>query len=119
MRRYERGQTRIELDRLEKIAKILGVPIYYFFQGGFNDRLRLLAANDDDDWADEKADDQGTSAGLLRESLDLVRAFRSIEPVWIRRRLYLMVLNVSRKVRRQEGLASGKKWSLRAKAAAE
>lgn len=107
VQKYERGANRIGAGRLWQLARILGVPVGWFFE-----ELGVVEAGHDPT--------PGAAAGLAepgvgfilepprqsapsaptprvdrRETLELVRAFNEIEDPQLRRRLYELVRAVS------------------------
>lgn len=87
IQKYERGKNRIGSSRLYEFAKILGVPVSYFFEG----MPEEIAS-------DASADDQTPAGDVLsrRETLDLVRAYYRIPDEAIRRRLGELVRSLAR-----------------------
>ncbi|GAB4270948.1 MAG: helix-turn-helix transcriptional regulator [Pararhodobacter sp.] len=73
IQKYETGMNRVSASRLWDIARTLGVPISFFFEG----------------LAGENADDAGLEADLLanKEAMELVRAYYAI-PEAQRKRLF-------------------------------
>jgi transcriptional regulator with XRE-family HTH domain len=92
VQKYERGSNRLSASRLVEFAKVLDVPITYFFEelpakavaGRFNRKGRT-------------AREQGTpfqqerDPMIKRETLELVRAYYEIRDSRIRKRLFEMV----------------------------
>ena len=102
VQKYEKGSNRIGAGRLQEVARALGVPISYFFEGLSGD------AKDNED--------HGSSANVMRVSgaSDLLRAYAQIGSPVIRR----AVLDLIRKLAdaEQEGQrtpASGKSGTAR------
>jgi transcriptional regulator with XRE-family HTH domain len=88
IQKYERGLNRISASRLFDLARILEVPVSFFF----DDMPEGLAESAPRDAA-ETGRTTGISAGLgdplaERETIDLVRAYYAIEDRTVRRRVY-------------------------------
>lgn len=82
VQKYEKGVNRVGASRLFDLARVLEVPIGFFFEG-------LLP--DDDAGGDSQADIPTmpmSDVGLKRETLDLIRAYNSIRDPIVRRRVY-------------------------------
>jgi transcriptional regulator with XRE-family HTH domain len=89
VQKYERGSNRIGASRLYDLARVLDVPVGFFF----------------DDMSDDVAgrspgQSKGTASGAVdvgpnpmakRETLELVRAYYKIQDPFVRKRLYQMV----------------------------
>lgn len=93
VQKYERGANRIVASRLFELAKVLDVPVSYFF-----DDLSAKAANDA-----HKADTAPLSADLAshdvmaeRETLELVRAYYSIDDERVRRRAFDLLRSLAK-----------------------
>ena len=102
VQKYEKGSNRIGAGRLQEVAKALGVPISYFFEGLAGDT--------------KENEDHGTAANVMRVSgaSDLLRAYAQIGSPVVRR----AVLDLIRKLAdaEQEGQrapAPGKSGSAR------
>lgn len=70
VQKYEKGANRISASRLYRIAKILNVPVSFFF---------------------EDMDGQEVLSGLKREGLELVRAFNRIEQASTRKQVISLI----------------------------
>jgi transcriptional regulator with XRE-family HTH domain len=100
IQKYERGANRIGSSRLHDIARILGVPVAYFFDGaGLSDRQPIQSlgsglAEGSSAFVPQTPDvsppqrevDPRDDLGS-RETLELVRAFNRIGDPLVRRRL--------------------------------
>lgn len=86
VQKYERGTNRIGSSRLDDIARILGVPVGFFFEapggGAYNGSERGVRTT-------VAGSPALTSAGEVdrRETLELVRAFNRIGDPQVRRRM--------------------------------
>ena len=79
VQKYEKGANRVGASRLFDLARVLEVPVAYFFDG-------LPAAR-----PDSTGDIPGwpmAEAGLKRETLDLLRAYNNISDPVVRRRVF-------------------------------
>jgi transcriptional regulator with XRE-family HTH domain len=78
VQKYERGTNRVGASRLFSLAKTLGVPVSYFYDGLDEDGSTTMPAADNDTLYDFIASPDG---------IDLARAFTAIEDVKVRRRM--------------------------------
>jgi transcriptional regulator with XRE-family HTH domain len=84
VQKYEKGTNRIGASRLQQIAKVLGVPIEFFFEGAPNVSSQGVVASDVA--PGYVADFLSTSEGV-----QLTRAFVRITDPNVRRRLISLV----------------------------
>ncbi len=96
VQKYERGANRISASRLWDISQILDVPISYFFDDMSENTMRSLPR-----WV-SRGDvmDAMTSQPLKdpmarRETLELVRAYYTIEKPAVRKRIAEMVKSIA------------------------
>ena len=89
--KYETGNDRIEVARLQQIAEILNVPILFFFGGALSMARDREGACDVVDFLD--------TAYALR----LAQAFRQIEERHIRRSIVELVEQVANTARARRG----------------
>ncbi|MFO1072982.1 MAG: helix-turn-helix transcriptional regulator [Geminicoccaceae bacterium] len=88
VQKYERGINRIGSSRLQELARILGVPVSYFFPAEASAGLAASAATPTAEGAlVSLAEGPGSSMVDRRETLELVRAFNRIGDPLIRRRM--------------------------------
>lgn len=80
VQKYERGVNRISASRLCQFARVLDVPVVYFFDGLNGKGLRASPPSEAD------------SDLLRRETLQLVRAYYRITSPAVRQALYKFVL---------------------------
>jgi transcriptional regulator with XRE-family HTH domain len=86
IQKYERGANRIGSSRLFQLAKVLNVPVSFFFEGmTLEGEKRGALAQPEQEKYD--GDDQLTR----RETLELVRAYYRITNPEVRKRLFEMV----------------------------
>ena len=82
VQKYEKGVNRVGASRLFDLARVLEVPIGYFFDdmpdGPKQDPSGLAAA----------ASNPAYEQSVKRETLDLVRAYYAIRDPQVRRRVY-------------------------------
>ena len=83
VQKYERGANRVGASRLFDLARILEVPVGFFFEG-------LAPAEPDPPVAPPSDIPTPPAVGmeLKRETLELVRAFHCISDPIVRRRVY-------------------------------
>lgn len=86
IQKYERGANRIGSSRLFQLAKVLNVPVSFFFEGMTleGEKRGALAQPEQ-----EKYD--GGDQLTRRETLELVRAYYRITNPEVRKRLFEMV----------------------------
>lgn len=87
VQKYERGHNRISASRLFDVARVLEVPVSYFFDEMSQELLTLAPAPLVPDALPPSA---GTAADPVigREMLDLVRAYYGIREPKVRHRVY-------------------------------
>ena len=96
VQKYERGANRISASRLWDMSQILDVPVNYFFDDMSettmrNSPRRVARGIDDLDSGDGKIKDPMAR----RETLELVRAYYSIEQAKVRKRVAEMVKSIA------------------------
>jgi transcriptional regulator with XRE-family HTH domain len=96
IQKYERGANRISAGRLFEIARVLEVPVGFFFEemptdaggDGFQAGLgRLGVGRLGPENAPEGVDEPQLDAAVQRETLELARAYRRIPDPRLRRKL--------------------------------
>lgn len=101
IQKYERGTNRISAGRLYQFSKILEVPISYFYEQ-FGDSPALMHAMVG--LSDNAQDDfEGLNSGAnfkddvmnTKETLDLVRAYYSIQDPKVRKDMLRLIKSVS------------------------
>jgi transcriptional regulator with XRE-family HTH domain len=89
IQKYERGANRMGSSRLYEFAKVLDVPVSYFFDempaGTLSSRTRKGYGEAATPFADEK------DPLIKRETLELVRAYYKIREGRVRKRIFEMV----------------------------
>ena len=94
VQKYERGANRIVASRLFELAKVLDVPVSYFF-----DDLSAKVANDThDSAASSVASGEIASHDVMaeRETLELVRAYYGIDDERVRRRAFDLLRSLAK-----------------------
>ena len=95
VQKYERGANRIVASRLYELARVLDVPVSYFF-----DDLSAKAANDiaNQNVGPHEAAQDSTAHDVMaeRETLELVRAYYSIDDEKVRRRAFDLLRSLSK-----------------------
>ncbi|MCO4052936.1 MAG: helix-turn-helix transcriptional regulator [Bosea sp.] len=86
IQKYEKGANRIGASRLQQIAKILGVPVEFFFDGSPSGEIGAAAGFGDMPQPSFVSDFMATSEGV-----QLTRAFVKIADPQVRRRLIDLV----------------------------
>ncbi len=94
IQKYERGTNRIFASRLFHLARVLRVPVSYFFQG-------LSPEGEESPGAATAArpEEEGVQDLLGRsDSLKLIQAFNRISDPVVRRQIYALVKSVGERV---------------------
>lgn len=87
VQKYEKGTNRVGASRLFELSQVLGVPVSYFFEG-------VPSEPNTGDTA--QAQEAGESDPLARrETIDLIRAYYSIENPAVRRRFLDLVRSMA------------------------
>jgi transcriptional regulator with XRE-family HTH domain len=92
IQKYERGANRIGSSRLYEFAKILDVPVSYFF-----DEMpsNALSGHGRKGFGDVTAPfEQGKDPLIKRETLELVRAYYKVRNTQVRNRIRDMILEL-------------------------
>jgi transcriptional regulator with XRE-family HTH domain len=88
VQKYERGANRISASRLWDVSQTLDVPISYFFddmsEGSMHSSPRWIGRSDN---ADVLNGEQIKDPTARRETLELVRAYCTIEKPAVRKRI--------------------------------
>jgi len=98
IQKYERGTNRIFASRLFHLARVLRVPVGYFFQGLATDGT---AAADSTPSATGFSEDGMGDLLSRNDSLKLIQAYNKISDPGVRRQIYALVKSVGE----QDGLA--------------
>lgn len=89
VQKYERGTNRVGSSRMYELARVLDVPIAYFFEDMASDTTKRarqhLLGNATDTSVDDERDPM-----TKRETLELVRAYYKITDPRVRKRLFEM-----------------------------
>ncbi len=85
IQKYEKGTNRIGASRLQAAARILAVPVNYFFEGASDDPGMVGG------FADSHAPTYQSDGNADSESRQLVEAFRRIREPELRRRVLELV----------------------------
>ena len=96
VQKYERGANRISASRLWDMGQILDVPVSYFFddmsEATMRSSPRRVARGIDDA---DTGDGQVKDPMARRETLELVRAYYSIEKPVVRKRVAELVKSIA------------------------
>jgi transcriptional regulator with XRE-family HTH domain len=92
VQKYERGINRIGASRLYQIARLLDVPLSFFFEDLIPEQTSVLSGKRSDTASPERGDDD-----LIRrrETLELVRAYYRITDADARRRLLDLIKSIA------------------------
>ena len=85
IQKYEKGTNRIGASRLQAAARILAVPVNYFFEGASDDPATAVG------FADGQASHYHSDNDADGESRQLIEAFRRIREPDLRRRVIELV----------------------------
>ncbi len=114
VQKYERGANRIGSSRLHDIARILDVPVAWFFDEMPEPEPALPGLAEDApagfvfDMADApRTEPPGDAATFGRETLEMVRAFNRISDPIVRRRLFELAKALAAVEWRPDGDAAG------------
>lgn len=102
IQKYEKGLNRIGASRLQQFSNILNVPPSYFFDGiqnvdGAATVAAVLSAANGNEVLQAKSSDVST-----RQTLELVRYFKSIEDDKFRTAFFALVEGIARSFERAE-----------------
>lgn len=97
VQKYERGVNRVGASRLYDLSKVLDVPVSFFFEGSNNNskpaskktKMKMGVASGRDEYETEDFTD--------RETLELVRAFKSIGNQDMRKSVLDMIRSLAKK----------------------
>lgn len=87
VQKYEKGTNRVGASRLFELSQVLSVPVSYFYEGAptFGTGIGL----------EEETDSYEPDPMSKRETLDLIRAYYSIEDKTVRKRILDLVRSMS------------------------
>jgi transcriptional regulator with XRE-family HTH domain len=97
IQKYERGSNRISSSRLYEFAKVLDVPVSFFFDKMPSNALsgRPMSGRGRKGFGEAATPfDQGKDPLIKRETLELVRAYYKIRESRVRKRIFEMVTAV-------------------------
>lgn len=100
IQKYERGTNRIFASRLFHLARVLRVPVAYFFQGLSPDGGPVVASESSSPAPGFSEENVGDLLNR-NDSLKLIQAYNRISDPGVRRQIYALV----RSVGEQDGLA--------------
>jgi len=91
VQKYERGANRVGSSRLFQLARVLDVPVSYFFEEmSAETTARAKAGVNDPGMAEDSGEGYQADPMTKRETLELVRAYYRITDPKLRRRLFDM-----------------------------
>lgn len=99
VQKYERGANRIVASRLYQLAKVLDVPVSYFF-----DDVGARAANDPGEPSNPPSESGAYTHDVMaeRETLELVRAYYGINDQRVRRRAFELLRTLAQQTASRE-----------------
>ena len=89
IQKYERGSNRIVASRLFHLARVLRVPVQYFFQDLVAQSHPPVAADDHRDAP--SSPDSVPDLLTQRDTIRLIQAYNRIEDAGVRRQVYALV----------------------------
>ncbi len=103
VQKYERGTNRVGSSRLYQLAKVLNVPVSFFF-----DDMTPEVAGGPPGFRDDKTDFDDNPL-TKRETLELVRAYHRISSAAVRKRVFELVKAMAkpREEEKKDGDANG------------
>jgi transcriptional regulator with XRE-family HTH domain len=84
VQKYERGANRVGASRLFELARVLDVPVTFFFDG----MIRPGGENGVRGLSEPRAEPYEAEPVMKRETLELVRAYLKISDSQLRRRVF-------------------------------
>jgi transcriptional regulator with XRE-family HTH domain len=81
IQKYEKGTNRISASRLQQAARVLGVPVEYFYEGG------PQLEGPQSGFAEGAAADYVSDFLMTNEGIQLMKAFMRIRDASVRRRV--------------------------------
>lgn len=90
VQKYERGTNRVSASRLYQMSEVLGVPIEYFFDGVKRGKNTSFKG-----FSDQKQELLDPDLMTRRDTLELVRAFASIDDPETKKQLLSMAKTLS------------------------
>lgn len=88
IQKYENGTNRISASRLFETAKILAVPVSFFYEGYKNGNKSMLAVAETSTSLDQDIMQQ-------KETLELIRAYYAINDEKVRKSMLETIKNIS------------------------
>lgn len=95
VQKYERGTNRIGSSRLFDLARVLEVPVAYFFED-MSSNVAARSPSRIRGFADSKPEPYESDPMARRETLELVRAYYRITDPQIRKRVFELAKTLGR-----------------------
>lgn len=89
VQKYESGANRVGASRLFQISQAFDVPVSFFFEGYANDKGNQLQAAEERKGLEDDVFDR-------KETLDLLRAYYSIEDMSVRKKIFEMIKSLNK-----------------------
>lgn len=106
VQKYEKGRNRLSASRLFQFARVLDVPVAYFFDGfsATDSHIGLAGGFADNDQAPFDADPEDSPADIMsrKETIDLVRIYYSITDVKLRKDFLKILKQMSKNFKNPE-----------------
>lgn len=105
VQKYEKGRNRLSASRLFQFARVLDVPISYFFEGFFAPDSQIGLSGGFADNEQEPFDcDDGSADDLMnqKETIDLVRTYYSITDERLRKDFLKMLKQMAKNFKSPE-----------------
>lgn len=108
VQKYEKGRNRLSASRLFQFARLLDVPIAYFFEGfsGADSHIGLqggFADNEQEPFImEEESSDPSNDVMFKKETIDLVRTYYSIKDDKLRKDFLKMLKQMAKNFKSPE-----------------
>jgi transcriptional regulator with XRE-family HTH domain len=103
VQKYERGMNRVSASRLYNFAKILDVPVSYFFRD-MGKEIEYADLDTYGHFSDTEQEEFETAVDKLydRDTLELTRLFYSIEDDEVRKQIIALVRSMARTINKNK-----------------
>lgn len=106
VQKYEKGRNRLSASRLFQFARVLDVPVAYFFDGfsATDSHIGLAGGFADNDQAPFEADTEDSPTDIMnrKETIDLVRIYYTITDVKLRKDFLKILKQMSKNFKSPE-----------------
>lgn len=105
VQKYEKGRNRLSASRLYQFARVLDVPVSYFFEGFYAPDVHIGLQAGFSDNSQEPFDMEGTAEDdvmLQKETIDLVRTYYTITDEKLRKDFLKMLKQMAKNFKSSE-----------------